>query len=359
MLQRKFSFLLIFIFMVSVISASAQKWRLEAGYDVANFGLKFAKNPDFDGGKESTRKGVLQLELQRYFSRSLYISGTGEYLLQNQESLFGGPVNFEHASGGLSLGWKGQKWGVFLGGKVGRLWDINFKAEDTEGNITRIKPVGNNDAWVPALQTGLQYYLLPFLRLEAKFNQAFKLPDQILSSDTPNVTPVLQSAEIKSLSFSTGIAISIPWGKRNKSATSARGGKAVVNTTKGMEFSSPMRGESIITSPFGYRNSGKHEGIDLDARRGDFIHAVADGRVVEAGRDRGSGYGKMVKIRHKNGFTSLYAHLGSIEVSKGEKLKRGDVIGRAGKSGRSTGVHLHFEIRKNGQPVDPEGYIVF
>jgi len=79
--------------------------------------------------------------------------------------------------------------------------------------------------------------------------------------------------------------------------------------------------------------------------------ATAAGRVIFAGRS--GAYGRMVVIDHGNGFETRYAHLASTTVRKGERVRRGELIGRVGKSGNATGYHLHYEVRQNGRPVDP------
>jgi murein DD-endopeptidase MepM/ murein hydrolase activator NlpD len=116
-----------------------------------------------------------------------------------------------------------------------------------------------------------------------------------------------------------------------------------------------------VTSPFGYRihpifNVRKmHTGVDMHAGMGESIHAAAAGTVVQAGW-RG-GYGKCVVVDHGGGLATLYAHQSEILVDVGQKVKRGEVIGKVGSTGYSTGPHLHFEVRVNGSPVDPLGYL--
>jgi len=117
-----------------------------------------------------------------------------------------------------------------------------------------------------------------------------------------------------------------------------------------------------ITSRFSYRRwhpilhkYRPHFGVDFGAKRGTPLHAVNDGRVVYAGWMRG--YGKVVKINHGSGFVSLYAHQSKILVTVGQHVKRGQVIGKVGSTGRSTGPHLHFGLYLRGKPVDPLHYI--
>jgi murein DD-endopeptidase MepM/ murein hydrolase activator NlpD len=98
-----------------------------------------------------------------------------------------------------------------------------------------------------------------------------------------------------------------------------------------------------------------HTGIDISAGTGTSIRAASAGTVVSAGW-RG-GYGKCVVISHSGGLATLYAHQSEILVEVGQTVKRGEVIGKVGSTGYSTGPHLHFEVRANGSPVDPMGYL--
>jgi murein DD-endopeptidase MepM/ murein hydrolase activator NlpD len=97
--------------------------------------------------------------------------------------------------------------------------------------------------------------------------------------------------------------------------------------------------------------------VDLDARRGDAVVAAASGVVIHAGALRG--FGNTVIIRHGGSYTTTYAHLHRIQVREGQNVRRGDAIGTAGDSGAATGVHLHFELRRDGVPIDPQQYIRF
>ena len=118
---------------------------------------------------------------------------------------------------------------------------------------------------------------------------------------------------------------------------------------------------SRITSNYGTRKDPftgkpkKHRGIDFAGKIGTELMAVAPGRVVSAGER--VGYGTTVEIDHGLGFTTLYAHLSQILVSRGDWVRPGTVIGLAGSSGRSTGPHLHYEIRYKGAPFDPTKFI--
>ncbi|PLS20720.1 DUF5930 domain-containing protein [Neptunicoccus cionae] len=128
-----------------------------------------------------------------------------------------------------------------------------------------------------------------------------------------------------------------------------------------LPLSFPVDGGYRNTSGFGYRRDPKtggrrmHKGNDLAGARGTAILATGDGVVTFAGRQ--SGYGKLVKIRHVRGFETYYAHMSKIRVKSGQRVSRGERIGDMGNTGRSTGVHLHYEVRINGTAVNPSKYM--
>jgi murein DD-endopeptidase MepM/ murein hydrolase activator NlpD len=123
----------------------------------------------------------------------------------------------------------------------------------------------------------------------------------------------------------------------------------------------PLISELDMTSPFGVRidpfvhEASMHTGMDFRGNLGDPIHATAAGKVVKAGWE--GGYGQMVEIDHGEGLTSRYGHLSEIDVWTGQTVHVGDVIGRLGSTGRSTGPHLHYETRVNGEAVNPEKFL--
>jgi murein DD-endopeptidase MepM/ murein hydrolase activator NlpD len=118
-------------------------------------------------------------------------------------------------------------------------------------------------------------------------------------------------------------------------------------------FKMPTRG--YLSSRFGSRWGSVHEGIDLAAPIGTAVNA-ADGGVVTWVGTRGA-YGKLIMVDHGAGYVTYYGHLSKYSVSKGDKVYKGQKIGAVGNTGRSTGPHLHFEIRKNGKPVNPLNYV--
>ncbi len=125
----------------------------------------------------------------------------------------------------------------------------------------------------------------------------------------------------------------------------------------------PPLKSSVLTSEFGYRISpisGKwkfHSGIDLACPEGSSVYACKSGEISQTGFN--STYGNFIIIKHFNGMSSVYAHLSKIQVEKKMNVNAGTIIGLSGNTGASTGPHLHFEIRKNGNPEDPGKIISF
>ena len=109
-------------------------------------------------------------------------------------------------------------------------------------------------------------------------------------------------------------------------------------------------------NPFGGRGYEFHTGQDIDAQTGDPVVAGARGTVAFAGVQ--NGYGNLVVIDHGGGLTSRYGHLSHLDVTQGQTVERGQFIGKVGSTGRSTGPHLHYEIRINDEPVDPLQYLL-
>jgi murein DD-endopeptidase MepM/ murein hydrolase activator NlpD len=122
----------------------------------------------------------------------------------------------------------------------------------------------------------------------------------------------------------------------------------------------PVRNENLKTmvSGFGYRTDPftkarkMHEGMDFTAKTGTPIYATGDGVVARAD-NTASGYGNHIVIRHGFGYETLYGHLSRYKCKAGQRIKRGDVIGYVGSTGRSEGPHLHYEVHKNGKVVNP------
>jgi murein DD-endopeptidase MepM/ murein hydrolase activator NlpD len=123
----------------------------------------------------------------------------------------------------------------------------------------------------------------------------------------------------------------------------------------------PLVSGGVVTSTFGYRRhpiTGRrsmHMGIDIAAQPGSDIVAMADGLVIFSGQK--SGYGNVVDIRHANGLETRYGHNRRNLVKEGDLVRKGQVIAKLGSTGRSTGPHVHFEVRRNGEAVDPMRYL--
>ncbi len=123
----------------------------------------------------------------------------------------------------------------------------------------------------------------------------------------------------------------------------------------------PVTGEIDMSSPFGVRmdpfmrEAAMHTGIDFRGEFGEPIHATAAGTVTVAGWS--GGYGKMVEIDHGTGLATRYGHLSEIDVAVGDKIRVGQVVGKLGSTGRSTGPHVHYETRVNGEAVNPQKFL--
>ncbi len=129
----------------------------------------------------------------------------------------------------------------------------------------------------------------------------------------------------------------------------------------GTAFFSPIRfgqktsGFGTRRNPFNSRRMEFHKGIDLGCHTGTTVHAARKGEVVFTGYEEG--YGKLVIIEHEFGYRSYYGHLGKSLVKSGQIVKPGEIIALSGNTGRSTGPHLHFEIRKNGMAINPQTFL--
>ena len=130
----------------------------------------------------------------------------------------------------------------------------------------------------------------------------------------------------------------------------------LVDTANFCNFVAPIQ-DPVVTSNFGWRNGRNHNGIDLDLQVWDPVVASFDGMVRIALHH--PNYGRVVVIRHYNGLETLYAHLHRLKVKPGDIVEAGQIIGLGGSSGRSSGSHLHFEVRFKGKPLNPKHLISF
>jgi murein DD-endopeptidase MepM/ murein hydrolase activator NlpD len=171
-----------------------------------------------------------------------------------------------------------------------------------------------------------------------------------------------EGGPLSPISLSTSNAAASPEATR---ANAILGGLDRMNlyrlATEKAPFVLPVHDSFRWTSGFGVRRDPKgwgnrmHEGVDLASAYGTSIYATADGTVSYAGWE--NGYGRLIKIDHAFGIETRYGHLSDIHVSVGQKVSRGDLIGDMGNSGRSTGTHLHYEIRIGGSAINPMTFI--
>lgn len=132
-----------------------------------------------------------------------------------------------------------------------------------------------------------------------------------------------------------------------------QGTKELPKTAATGVFLMPTRGS--ISSRYGMRNGRMHRGLDIAARTGTPIKAADGGKVTYVGW-KGT-YGNLVEINHGNGYVTRYAHCSTINVRRGDRVYKGQVIAKVGSTGRSTGSHLHFEVLRNGRNQNPANYV--
>ncbi len=137
----------------------------------------------------------------------------------------------------------------------------------------------------------------------------------------------------------------------------------IIETTSNPEFMPTMWAHlgkinnefGFRRNPFGGRAYEFHGGLDIDGERGDAVAAPANGVVTKSGWQ--GGYGNMIEIDHGNGLATRYGHLSKIDVQVGDSISRGQIIGNVGSTGRSTGPHLHYELRVNDKPINPRRFL--
>lgn len=146
--------------------------------------------------------------------------------------------------------------------------------------------------------------------------------------------------------------------KRVIPASSKTVSKEVLNELKNslheLSFGKPLE-DGIITSRYGWRSSGYHYGLDIAAPTGTQIHASESGVVTYAAWS--GNYGYLIKVQHAGGYETYYAHCSKIIRGVGDEVKKGDIIGLVGSTGRSSGPHVHLEVRYEGKTLDPEVFV--
>lgn len=178
---------------------------------------------------------------------------------------------------------------------------------------------------------------------------------------------VLTEAKTKVIAYGTKEKPKIESNTNSNNSNSSSGSSSNTNSNTGSSSNSgsstssssfihPLKGAGTISSGYGSRWGSFHKGIDFAAAAGTPVYASAAGKVIYSGYNSG-GYGKLVIIEHSNGYQTYYAHNSSLYVNVGENVSQGERIAGVGTTGDSTGNHLHFEIRKNGTPVNPSNYL--
>ena len=146
-------------------------------------------------------------------------------------------------------------------------------------------------------------------------------------------------------------------------SSSSNGSSTTKNYSGNGKFLWPVPSSSYISSPWGYRihpiygTKKLHAGIDIAASSGSNIVAAESGTVILSSWGYNGGYGNYIIVSHGNGYTTRYAHCSNLYVKVGETVSRGQVIAAVGSTGASTGPHCHFEVRINGESVNPVNYL--
>ena len=348
--------------------AIAQSTRLSAGYTLRNFSVESIASPDAGGQISQLQKGSVHLEIEQLFRHSFFLGLRSDVLIHNRDTpLTGGPVDFNQLSIKGSLGLQWDRIGIYTGLNGGYMWDLSFRpGGELQTQIANIRPSGEAGSFFGGVHIGARYYLFSFLRLEAEFRNPVYVKNRFVPQSSLAQSSQLSSIQFKPTQFSVGLSLTIPIRSSSRRRSSSSSGSVsspsstsppLFSSTGSVRFQSPVDGPANITSSFGRRWGRMHEGVDIDARKGDRILATAAGTVVEA--KTSVSYGRMVVIRHNATYTTYYTHLSRINVEAGDTVRAGDTVGLAGDTGVATGVHLHFELRRDGVPVDPERYIRF
>jgi murein DD-endopeptidase MepM/ murein hydrolase activator NlpD len=211
-------------------------------------------------------------------------------------------------------------------------------------------------------------------RLEAAQSRGLNEAEEIYDGRERRMRQVFADLGVKTLRGNGVIQGSggpfLPWTRPPEDAfarqlyrirLSARAVETLQREITAIPVGRPTVGATDVTSPFGVRldpfvrQLALHTGVDFRGEPGEPVRAAASGKVVQA--ERNGGYGLMVEVDHGNGIATRYAHLSAISVSEGAAIDVGTVVGRIGTTGRSTGPHLHYEVRVNGEAVDPQRFL--
>jgi murein DD-endopeptidase MepM/ murein hydrolase activator NlpD len=268
---------------------------------------------------------------------------------------------------------------------------MRLKTQTSAENIQWESPANIQSSFTAAFKAGMEYHIFKNLSVKAKFFYNSFQHSELQPEYSSSLTPAVSNAQMAPFSAGLGISVSIPWkSDHNKGAPPRRAPppspegpappepddqqtnqrdeqtqqqeqelppmveRPPESTPAQLSFVNPIPAQDIMTSYFG--DQRMHEGLDINAEKGDDILAIAQGTVIKEGWS--GRYGKRVVVRHPAGFKSIYAHLGSIDVEKGQAVDQGSRLGGAGNSGDSTGAHLHFELLRMDLPINPRRYII-
>lgn len=250
------------------------------------------------------------------------------------------------------------------------LWDIAVKNDISVEELTAANPQADPDHLKIGIVLNL-YELKPYLHVT--LTERLTATERIEYPISYEETGTLYKGEVKikvegvygqrevvteTVKENGAVLSSLELGATVVSEPSAqvmlKGTKSLSTLVGTGSFVSPM-GRLEISSPYGSRGGTRHTGVDLRNPIGTPIYVVDDG-VVTGASYQGS-YGNLVKVSHGNGIETYYAHCSKLLVSVGDVVRKGDQIATVGNTGRSTGPHLHFEVRKNGVPTNPMNYL--
>lgn len=375
--------------------------RFSLGYEMRNYTFSYFRNNNYTGDFSLMKKGFLRAQYKYYLTKQFFMETGGAYLIPNQEGSFSatGPINFKAANLDLLMGLRWGKFSLFTGFEGGLLWDMRIKHQQPDGEFMWDAPSNVRSSFTGSFKVGMEYHLYKYLSIKGKFfYNKFQNATLEPNLQTANA-PAVNTAKMAPFSAGIGISVNIPWkSKYNRGAPPPRtratssprpdgptadhsdsddseNGDDPVAKTEDEEmtketppevtrppestpaqltFTNPLPARDIMTSPFG--DQREHDGLDINAEKGDDIVSVAQGEVIYS--DWAGSYGKLVKVEHPAGFVSLYSHLSEILVEKGDQVEKGEVVGYAGNTGRSTGPHLHFELLRMDLPINPRRYII-
>ncbi|WP_172329330.1 DUF5930 domain-containing protein [Mangrovicoccus sp. HB161399] len=230
------------------------------------------------------------------------------------------------------------------------------EAELADLNLTLRLEGEKNDRIFSKLEDAVTVSMDPLDKLFAKVGLN---PDQLI--DTMRNRYDGKGGPLEPISYSTSGEAGPETARANNILTHMQTLNLYNMAIDALPMAMPIEGKYRETSPFGYRrdpirgSSRMHEGVDFAAAYGTPVRSTADGVVTYAGWM--SGYGRLVTVRHEFGIETRYGHMSKIKVKVGQKVSKGEVVGAMGNSGRSTGTHLHYEVRVGGKPTNPMTYI--